>query len=195
MTQLILVNQQDQPIGYEEKSLCHQGKGKRHRAFSVWVFNNQGETLIQQRSRFKSLWPLYWANTCCSHPVKGEKTRVAAIHRLKEELGFSCPLEFIYKFEYRAEYKNIGGPARPRLQRFERSDCGQVNALAFGGEHEFCYVYSGQYDGVAKPDPKEIADWRWISLEQLEKEIKQQPGAFTPWIKLELKRISNVKNH
>jgi isopentenyl-diphosphate delta-isomerase len=171
ITQLILVNNQDRVIGYEEKMACHQGKDKLHRAFSIWVFNKKGETLIQQRSQDKMLWPLCWSNSCCSHPIKDEEIEKTLQCRLKEELGFSCPLEFVYKFEYRAEYKNVGA------------------------EHELCYVYRGFYDGPVVPNPKEVAEFRWLSLKQLAKEIKQNPEKFTPWFKLELKRFINAKNH
>lgn len=164
MFKVVLVDQNNQEVGEMEKRQCHL-KGKKHQAFSVWVFNKKGQTLIQKRSNKKMLWPGFWSNSCCSHPTKGEKVVDAAQRRLKTELGFSTNLKKIYKFEYKKRFKNIGT------------------------EHELCWVLAGRYDGVVKPDPKEVKDYRWISLEKLKNEAKKHPKRFTPWMRMELEEI------
>jgi len=179
MKQLIIVNEKDQVLGFEEKKKCLDDKGILHRAFSIFVFNPQGELLIQKRSRFKRLWPLFWSNTCCSHPLKEEEIKKTAGQRLQEELGFTCPLEFLFKFLYRASFK----------------DKGSENELV----HVFKGIYNprdhtsvtAKYEGEVKPDEKEVADWRWLFLEDLEKEIKEKPESFTPWFKSLLNKFQD----
>ena len=102
--QLILVDDQDRELGFKSKGDCHAGKGVLHRAFSIFVFNGDNELLLQQRSPTKLLWPNYWSNTCCSHPRRGESMDDAVTRRLVQELGFDCPLEFLYKFKYQAQF-------------------------------------------------------------------------------------------
>ena len=99
---LILVDTHDQETGSLGKAECHDGDGILHRAFSVFLFNDRGELLLQQRSADKRLWPMYWTNTCCSHPRQGESMQVATERRLQQELNTASTLEFIYKFEYQA---------------------------------------------------------------------------------------------
>ena len=167
---LVLVNEEDKTIGFEDKLKCHLGKGLLHRAFSIYIFNNQNQLLIQKRSKWKLLWPLYWSNSCCSHPRKNESYKNAAQRRLKEELGFTCSLTVIDKFQYHASFKDIGS------------------------ENEICAILIGKYNGKVKPNPKEVADWRWIEIEKLKQEMAQNPSKFTPWFKIGLKRIlSNAK--
>lgn len=162
MKQLILVNKKDEMQGFKDKKTCHE-KGLLHRAFSVLVFNKKCELLIQKRSQHKLLWPGFWSNTCCSHPLKDEEVKKSAEKRLKEELGFTCPLEFLFKFLYRATYKNKGS------------------------ENEICYVFRGIHDDKVIPNKKEVSAWRWISLRDLKKEIIKKPEIFTPWFKKILK--------
>ncbi len=97
---LILVDTHDQETGSLGKVECHDGDGILHRAFSVFLFNDRGELLLQQRSADKRLWPMYWTNTCCSHPRQGESMQVTTERRLKQELNTASTLEFFYKFEY-----------------------------------------------------------------------------------------------
>ncbi|MFS8606619.1 MAG: isopentenyl-diphosphate Delta-isomerase [Gammaproteobacteria bacterium] len=162
---LILVDELDREIGSKSKAECHVGNGVLHRAFSIFVFNGNDELLLQKRAATKPLWPNYWSNTCCSHPRYGESMEQAVIRRLEQELGFTCPLEFLYKFKYHAQYGSIGA------------------------EHEYCWVYHGRYDGPVDVNVSEIADWRWIGVDALERELAEAPERFTPWFKMEWAHI------
>jgi len=169
MKKLLLVNKKDKVIGFETKENCHKGKGVLHRAFSVYIFNNKGQFLIQQRSKLKPLWPLYWANTCCSHPRKGEEYVGAGERRLKEELGFTCSLRMVDKFEYHAKYKKEGS------------------------ENEMCAILVGEYNGKIRTDPKEIADWKWVNVDKLQNDFRKNPDKYSPWLKIGLKRYFRIK--
>ncbi|HJR69017.1 MAG TPA: isopentenyl-diphosphate Delta-isomerase [Gammaproteobacteria bacterium] len=159
--QLILVDDQDREIGFKPKADCHLGYGVLHRAFSIFVFNSDNELLLQQRSLSKMLWPGFWSNTCCSHPRRGEVLGVAVARRLTQELGFTCPLEYLYKFKYHAQFGTVGA------------------------EHELCSVYFGRYDGPVDANVTEIAAWRFVGVEALERELITAPETFTPWFKME----------
>ncbi len=135
---LILVDPTDREVGHMSKAECHQGRGTLHRAFSLLIFNPAGELLLQQRSASKRLWPLYWSNSCCSHPRRAESMELATKRRLREELGLQCPLQFLYKFEYQAQFDEAGA------------------------EHELCSVYAGRTDEPVRADGQEILSWRWI---------------------------------
>jgi isopentenyl-diphosphate delta-isomerase len=163
--ELILVDEQDREIGSELKSVCHQGKGILHRAFSIFVFNHADELLLQQRSDSKPLWPLFWSNTCCSHPRVGETMEIAVSRRLQQELGFDCELSYLYKFRYQAPYGELGS------------------------EHEYCWVYCGYYDGPVDANASEIANWRFIDIKSLGQELESEADHFTPWFKLEWAHI------
>ncbi len=164
--ELILVNARDESIGTMSKRDCHQGEGTLHRAFSIFIFNAAEAVLLQQRSGQKLLWPDYWSNACCSHPQVGEDCEVAANRRLQQELGITLPLTFIYKFEYRAQYENAGS------------------------EHELCWVWVGFAEAEEiNPNSNEIADWRFFSREELNRELADNPGRYTPWMKLEWEHL------
>ena len=163
--ELILVDELDREIGHESKLECHAGQGILHRAFSIFVFNARNELLLQQRSAEKPLWPGYWSNTCCSHPRSGESMELAVSRRLVQELGFDCPLEYLYKFKYHAQYG------------------------AVGAEHEYCWVYYGRYDGVVDVNINEVADWRFVDVSALDAELAAEPERFTPWFKMEWAHI------
>ncbi len=162
---LILVDEADREIGHASKADAHAGKGILHRAFSLFVFNRAGELLLQQRAASKPLWPGYWANSCCSHPRGGEDMDTATQRRLHEELGFTCPLEFIYKFQYHAEYGKAGS------------------------ETELCWVYVGESDAPVHVNDTEIAAWRHVQPDTLDREIAESPECFTPWLKMEWRRL------
>lgn len=158
---LILVDEQDNEIGYRSKGDCHAGHGKLHRAFSIFLFDDRGRVLLQQRSASKPLWPLYWSNSCCSHPRRGERMEQALHRRLREELGLDAPLEFVYKFIYQADYDDVGA------------------------EHELCHVYIGAAGGVVSVHPEEIADWKWVPIDEITRELSKSPELYTPWFKME----------
>lgn len=166
---LIQVDKNDKALGFVDKLKAHQGEGILHRAFSVVVVNHQGEILIQQRSKHKMLWPLFWSNTCCSHPTKDRNVVRQAEKRLVEEMGFKIDLKPIFKFTYRAKYKNVGV------------------------ENEVVTVLLGNYQNEKiKPDLKEAADYKWINYKKLLIEMKQKPELFTPWFK-QIMQDKNLK--
>ena len=162
---LILVNSNDEELGSLAKSACHDGAGVLHRAFSLFVFNAAGETLLQRRHDSKRLWPGYWSNSCCSHPRLGEETAHAVRRRAQDELGLPVYAEFLYKFEYRASFADVGT------------------------EHELCSVFLGRSESVPQVNGTEVAEWRWISPGALDGEIASAPERFTPWLKLEWQRL------
>lgn len=165
--ELILVDELDREIGTKAKDECHTGNGTLHRAFSIFVFNDEDELLLQQRSAEKPLWPNYWSNTCCSHPRRGESMDTAVSRRLVQELGFDCPLTYMYKFKYHAQYGCVGA------------------------EHEYCWVYYGRYAGDVDINVSEIADWRFVGIGELDDELVAHPERFTPWFKMEWAHITN----
>lgn len=162
---LILVDADDREVGHASKADCHNDHGILHRAFSLFVFNEGGELLLQQRSLGKRLWPGYWSNSCCSHPRQGEDMREATQRRLQQELGLRCALRYLYKFEYQADYGGLGA------------------------EHELCSVYLGRSDAPVRANRNEVAAWRYVSPAGLDREIVGHPEHFTPWLKLEWQRL------
>jgi isopentenyl-diphosphate Delta-isomerase len=165
---LILVDEADREVGHMSKAQCHDGRGILHRAFSVLIFNAEGELLLQQRAASKRLWPLYWSNSCCSHPRRSESMEAAVQRRLHEELGVRCPMQFLFKFQYQAQWD------------------------ASGAENELCSVYMGRTHTPVRADPDEIAGLRWVRPEQLQEEMAlHSPGHFTPWFIMEWERIWN----
>lgn len=159
--ELILVDENDIETGFLSKAECHDGVGKMHRAFSVFLFNDAGELLLQQRSDLKRLWPAYWSNTCCSHPRKGESMSIATRRRLLDELNIDTSLEFIYKFTYQAKFDETGS------------------------ENELCHVYLGKVQSKVVPNEHEIASIRYIAPSALQNEFEMQPDSLTPWFKME----------
>jgi isopentenyl-diphosphate delta-isomerase len=163
---LILVDEADRRLGQLGKEACHQGRGVLHRAFSLLIFNGHGELLLQQRSPSKRLWPLYWSNSCCSHPRVMESMESATRRRMYEELGIGCPLEFLFKFQYHAQFDETGA------------------------EHELCSVFIGRCDGPVEVSREEIHDWRWMSPAVLQGEMSGADSSrYTPWFVLEWARI------
>jgi isopentenyl-diphosphate delta-isomerase len=162
---VILVDEKDNPVGTEEKLAAHQ-KGLLHRAFSVFVFNSKGELLIQKRAKEKYHSSGLWTNTCCSHPSPGEETLVAAHRRLKEEMGFDCPIREAGSLLYKVSFDN---------------------GLT---ENEFDHIFIGEYDGpVEHVDPNEAEDWKWISPEDLLADMDKNPDAYTYWFRLSIKDV------
>jgi isopentenyl-diphosphate Delta-isomerase len=162
---LVLVNSADEPLGTIDKAAAHDGVGRLHRAFSLFVFNTAGELLLQQRHRSKRLWPGYWSNSCCSHPRAHEPMDDAVTRRAQEELGIQAETRFLYKFEYAARFGDAGG------------------------EHELCWVFLGRSDDHPRVNTTEVQAWRWIAPGALDAELAQSPQRFTPWLQLEWDRL------
>lgn len=162
---LVLVNDDNEVVGFEEKLACHEGEGILHRAFSVFLFDEKGRFLLQKRAAGKPLWPLYWSNSVCSHPRRGEEELEAVHRRVIEEVGTDADVEFIYRFQYHARFGDVGS------------------------ERENCAVYLGRVRGRVEANPTEIAEWRWIEADALDREIAEDPDAFTPWMKMEWSRL------
>lgn len=157
--EVILVDENDNPIGTMPKLEAHL-EGKLHRAFSVFVFNSAGELLLQQRALDKYHSAGKWTNTCCSHPRPEELTADAAKRRLKEEMGMECELKPVFSFSYRAEVEN-------RLV-----------------ENEYDHVYFGSTDTLPIPNPEEVADFKYMSMEALEQSLKEHKEVYTEWLKI-----------
>lgn len=166
---LILVDSRDRVTGYDSKINTHSGDGKLHRAFSVFLFDGPDWVLLQQRAPGKPLWPGFWANSCCSHPRRGESCDDAAHRRLQDELGVTTELEQLYTFEYRARYKDLGT------------------------EHELCAVYVGQYPRNAplRINAEEIASWGWFSRAEIDRQVDAQRERFAPWFLLEWEQLKH----
>jgi len=168
-SQVILVDENDTPVGVEEKLTAHQ-KGLLHRAFSVFVFNSKGELLIQKRAKEKYHSGGLWTNTCCSHPSPGEETLAGAHRRLQEEMGFDCPIREAGSLLYRTEFDN---------------------GLT---EHEFDHILIGEYDGpIDNVNPDEAEDWKWVASKELLDDMKEKPEAYTYWFKLSIEEVLTKK--
>ncbi len=161
---VILVDEQDNPLGVMEKMEAHQ-KALLHRAFSVFIFNNAGDLLLQQRAAGKYHSAGLWTNTCCSHPQPGEMVEEAALRRLEEEMGFSTPLEKAFAFLYKTGFDN---------------------GLT---EHEYDHVFTGTYEGGIHPDPDEVSAYRYVPMDELLEWVQRAPGEFTEWFKIALPRL------
>lgn len=158
MEQVVLVNSKDEPVGTMEKLEAHR-KGLLHRAFSVLIFNNKGELLIQKRAKYKYHCGGLWTNTCCSHQRLNEESITAGKRRLEEEMGFTTELVSIGNFIYRVAFPN-----------------GLI-------EHELDHVLIGKYSDFPTPNKEEVEDWRYVSLKTLNEEINMNPNDFTYWFK------------
>jgi isopentenyl-diphosphate delta-isomerase len=166
MEKIILVDENDRETGTGEKLDVHKS-GKLHRAFSIFVFNSGGEMLMQKRARGKYHSGGLWTNTCCSHPREGEKLEDAAHRRLKQEMGFDCPLKEAFSFIYRV--------------RFE-------NGLY---EHEFDHVFVGRHEGEPVPNPEEYEGWKWAPMEELKRDVRRNPGNYTYWFRIAVERLDS----
>lgn len=163
-TDVILVNERDEPTGIMEKMEAHR-KAVLHRAFSIFIFNNKGEMLLQQRALGKYHSGGLWTNACCSHPAPGEETPNAAMRRLHEEMGFTTSLEKIFDFVYRYEFEH---------------------GLT---EHEFDHVFIGIYDGKISPDPMEVKDYCYKGLEEIHATLQSHPQKYTAWFGIAFPKV------
>jgi len=162
--QVTLVDENDIEVGVEEKMAAHRS-GKLHRAVSVFIFDSGGRLLLQKRAAAKYHSGGLWSNTCCGHPRPNENRRDAARRRLKEEMGIDCELAEMFSFVYRAALPN-----------------GLI-------EHEYDYVFFGNYDGEPAPNPEEAEDWKWVEMERLKADLKSNPHAYTFWLAACLDRV------
>jgi isopentenyl-diphosphate delta-isomerase len=156
---VILVNEKDEQIGTMPKLEAHE-KALLHRAFSVFIFNDKKELMIQQRAAHKYHSPLLWTNTCCSHQRVGESNLQAGKRRLQEEMGFVTDLKESISFIYKAPFDN---------------------GLT---EHEFDYILLGQYNEAPNINKDEVADWKWTPLEKVMLDIEEHPELYTEWFKI-----------
>lgn len=161
---VVLVDERDVELGVMEKLEAHQ-KGLLHRAFSIFLFNSQKQLLLQQRALDKYHSPGLWTNTCCSHPRPNETIKDAANRRLFEEMGISCDLTIKTSFIYKAAFDN---------------------GLT---EHELDYVLVGSYNESPVINPAEANAFKWMSIEELKKDIKAHPGYYTEWFKIAIDKI------
>ncbi len=156
---VVLVNEKDQELGLMEKQQAHEA-GVLHRAFSVFIFNTQGEMLLQQRAQTKYHSPGLWTNACCSHPREGETYEQGAHRRLKEEMGMDANLTEKFHFIYKE-------PVGKGLT-----------------EHELDYVFTGITNETPKINPNEVASYRYVTMDELQSEIIEHPEHFTEWFKI-----------
>lgn len=153
---VVLVDDQDRDLDIMEKMEAHR-KGLLHRAFSVFILNNDNQLMLQRRALEKYHSGGLWTNTCCSHPREGEDIEEAAHRRLKEEMGFDCSVHKAFDFIYRAEL-----------------DQGLT-------EHEFDHLFIGRYNGEPDINPEEVAEWKWMSVEDVKDDLSQHPQNYTAW--------------
>ena len=153
---VVLVDKNDIKLGLMPKMEAHL-KGKLHRAFSVIIFNTQGKILLQKRASTKYHTPNLWSNTCCSHQRDNEDNISAGKRRLSEEMGFVTDLFNFDSFIYRVEFSN-----------------GLI-------EHENDHIMIGVFDGIPKPNPNEVDEWKWIDIDVLANDMKINPENYTAW--------------
>ncbi|WP_299900042.1 isopentenyl-diphosphate Delta-isomerase [uncultured Aquimarina sp.] len=156
---VILVNENDEQLGLMPKLEAHE-KALLHRAFSVFVLNDKKEVMLQQRAHHKYHSPGLWTNTCCSHQREGENNIEAGTRRLQEEMGFVTPLKETISFIYKAPFDN---------------------GLT---EHELDHVLIGHYENDPVINPEEVADWKWMPIADIKKDIATNPESYTAWFKI-----------
>ncbi|MCK8491155.1 isopentenyl-diphosphate Delta-isomerase [Spirosoma sp. RP8] len=161
---VLLVNEQDNVLGTAEKLSVHES-GDLHRAFSVLVFNEQGDYLLQQRAFEKYHSGGLWSNSCCGHPSQPDNTAAQANQRLYEEMGFRTDLQPLFSFQYHAQLPN---------------------GLT---EHELDHVFTGQYEGPVPFNPDEVCAVRWIAPDALAREMEMAPETFSVWFRMLFERL------
>lgn len=159
MEEVILVDDQDNPVGTMEKLEAHQ-KGILHRAFSILIFNSKGDLLLQKRAKSKYHSAGLWTNTCCSHPLPGESMEEATRRKLKQEMGIDLQPEFAYKFIYKAALEN--------------------NLI----EHEYDHVFFAAFSGSPVINTDEVEDWRFEGIDSIRRSISINPELYTCWFRL-----------
>ena len=163
---IVLVDRDDNVLGYKEKVEAHKHPVPLHRAVSVIIYDkDHKEMLLQKRSSGKPTWPGYWSNAACTHPLSGESYKDAAERRLFEEMGVKTDLNEVYKFIYKAKYDSVWG------------------------EHELDAVFTGEYDGKVDPDPNEADGYKWMNIGKLKADVTVNPNLYTPWFKMILQKL------
>ena len=163
---VVLVNEKDEKIGLMPKMEAHE-KALLHRAFSVFIFNDKGELMLQQRAHSKYHSPGLWTNTCCSHQRDGETNIEAGKRRLQEEMGFSVPLKESISFIYKAPFDN---------------------GLT---EHEYDHILIGTFEDEPDLNPAEVAAWKWMSLSEIKGDMERNPDRYTAWFKIIFEKYYN----
>ena len=166
MEYVTLVDADGNPIGAEEKLKAHRNEGVLHLAFSIFIFNEADEFLLQRRADDKYHFAGLWSNSCCGHPLPGESVTDGAHRRLKEELGFGTSLTRQGSMVYEAHDPDSGLT-----------------------EREYLHTFTGTYGAAPKPARKEVSAWRWLSAEALAHELKIRPESFTPWFRLLMESV------
>jgi len=166
MEQLILIDEDGNRLGVADKLDAHRDGGILHLAFSILIFNSRDELLLQKRAEHKYHFSGLWSNTCCGHPRPGEDVIGAARRRLREEFGFSVPLQERHRFRYEAHDRCSGFT-----------------------ERELVHVLVGRFDGIPSPDRQEIGDWRWCSCEGIKAELVSAGPGYTPWFRLMVQKF------
>jgi len=156
---VVLVDKQDNQVGLMPKMEAHE-KAVLHRAFSVFIFNDRGELMLQQRAAHKYHSPLLWTNTCCSHQRDGESNVEAGKRRLEEEMGFVTEVKEVFSFIYKAPFDN---------------------GLT---EHELDHVMVGKFNGVPQINKNEVEAYKWMTLADVKSDIAQNPETYTEWFKI-----------
>ena len=161
---VILVDEHDNPLGKEEKVKCHLPNGKLHRAFTAMIFNKEGKLLLTKRSASKMLWPDDWDGTVASHPREGETYISSAERRMPEEIGITCKMNYVNKFEYHVPYRNIGS------------------------ENEVCGTLIGVVDNFDESSLvlDEISEIKWITPDELKAEFEKNRDSYCPWMAIAL---------
>ncbi|MFY7910149.1 MAG: isopentenyl-diphosphate Delta-isomerase [Emticicia sp.] len=167
MAQVILVDEKDQVLGFEEKLKAHQ-EGKLHRAFSILIFDDEGKMLLQKRALGKYHCAGLWSNACCSHPSPNETLEKAIHGRLLFEMGFDCTLSKKLSFIYKTQFDN-----------------GLI-------EHEFDHVFTGIFSGTPNFNPEEVSDYKWITIDNLRQDIVSNPQNFTVWFTLICQKLNLI---
>ena len=164
---VVLVDGEDHEVGVAPKMEAHRNGGRLHRAFSILVFDGAGRTLLQKRAAGKYHAPGRWTNTCCSHPRPGESVEAAAHRKLRQELGFDCPLTESFHFTYSVD-------------------------LGDGmSEREFDHVLFGRFEGRPQPNPEEVEATRWATVSELLEDVRLHSPEYTPWFKIILLQLAH----
>ena len=170
---VILVDENDNPVGKEEKVKCHLPNGKLHRAFTALIYNKEGRLLLTRRSDSKMLWPGYWDGTVASHPRESETYESSAERRIPEEIGITCEMNYVNKFEYHVPYKDIGS------------------------ENEVCGTLLGVMNNFDESSliKDEISEIKWIAPDELKIELENNRDVYCPWMVIALYYLDECESN